>query len=158
MFILVEKDTGCQERSLDGENVSKCLAIPVTSCQYQIDVQATLLNACPIFRTCAQIDSRSRALTIRRQIAQMLQAGEYNAREISQALRIREKEVYEHLPHIERSFGNGLSVISKPAHCLDCGFVFRKRTRFTAPSKCPVCRSESITPPLYRIKNPSEKG
>jgi predicted Zn-ribbon and HTH transcriptional regulator len=84
----------------------------------------------------------------------MLLAGEYSARDISQALSIKEKEVYEHQPHVERSFGNGLSIISKPARCLDCGFVFRKRTRFTAPGKCPVCRSESISPPQYGIKKP----
>lgn len=82
----------------------------------------------------------------------MLREGDCTARDISRALGIREKEVYEHLPHVERSFGNGLSVISKPAECLHCGFVFKKRTRFTAPGRCPVCRSEAISPPVYGIK------
>ena len=91
-------------------------------------------------------------LTIRKRITHMLQEGEYTARDISKALGIREKEVYEHLPHVERSLGNRAGVIAKPAECLDCGFVFKKRTRFTCPGKCPICRSEAISPPVYGIK------
>ncbi len=98
---------------------------------------------------------REDTLTKRRRIVQMLREGECTARDISQALGIREKEVYEHLPHVERSLGGGTSVISRPAECLHCGFVFRKRTRFTAPGKCPVCRSEAISPPHYGIKGGS---
>lgn len=95
---------------------------------------------------------REDTLTKRRRIAQMLRDGECTVRDMSQELGIREKEVYEHLPHVERSFGSGVSLISRPAECLHCGFVFKKRTRFTAPGKCPVCRSEAISPPVYGIK------
>lgn len=87
----------------------------------------------------------------------MLREGEWTARDISRRLGIREREVYEHLPHVEKSLGNDTKLIAQPARCLDCGFVFRKRTRFTTPGKCPVCRSEAIVPPVYGMnKNKME--
>jgi transcriptional regulator len=81
----------------------------------------------------------------------LLKTGEYSAKDISKILGIMEKEVYEHLAHVEKSSLSKKSIISDPARCLDCGFVFKKRTRFSAPSRCPVCRSESITTPLYSL-------
>jgi serine O-acetyltransferase len=81
----------------------------------------------------------------------MLREGEWSARDISRRLGIREREVYEHLPHVEKSLGGDAKLIAQPARCLDCGFVFKKRTRFTTPGKCPVCRSEAITAPVYGI-------
>ena len=42
--------------------------------------------------------------------------------------------------------------VLEPAACSDCGFVFRDRTRFTKPSRCPTCRSEGITGPRYGIE------
>ncbi|MFH1113847.1 MAG: transcriptional regulator [Pseudomonadota bacterium] len=83
----------------------------------------------------------------------MLHQGAYSAKEISRILGIREREVYEHLPHVEKTVGNGVSIISEPARCLDCDFAFKKRRRFTTPGRCPVCRSESISPPLYGIED-----
>jgi len=82
----------------------------------------------------------------------MLKAGAYTARDISRLLGIKEKEVYEHLPHVEKSLGNSVTIIREPARCLDCGFAFAKRTRFTTPGRCPQCRSESIVPPVYGIE------
>ncbi len=88
-------------------------------------------------------------MTIRQQIAALLKEGEYAARDISKILGITEKEVYEHLVHVEKSSGDKSGLIAQPARCLDCGFEFKKRKRFTTPSRCPVCRSEAITPPVY---------
>lgn len=93
-----------------------------------------------------------KTLTIRRRILQMLKEGDCIAKDISRRLGIREKEVYEHLPHVEKSLGKGQSLIAEPARCLECGFVFTKRRRFTPPGKCPVCRCESITDPVYGIR------
>lgn len=90
-------------------------------------------------------------MTVRRKIAELLTEGNMTARAISQLLRISEREVYEHLPHVEKSLGRGENLISRPARCLDCGFVFSKRKRFTIPGRCPACRSESISAPLYGL-------
>jgi predicted Zn-ribbon and HTH transcriptional regulator len=97
-------------------------------------------------------------VTVRQRIAQLLKQGEFTAKDLSRILGIREKEVYEHLPHVERSARNSVQFIYRPASCLDCDFVFKKRRRFTRPGRCPVCRSERISEPAFRIteKTPSK--
>jgi hypothetical protein len=93
------------------------------------------------------------ALTIRQRMVQMLTEGEYTARDLSQILHIREKEVYEHLPHVQRSLGNTVNLMARPPACLECGFVFNKRTRLTTPGRCPVCRAERISEPVFGISS-----
>jgi predicted Zn-ribbon and HTH transcriptional regulator len=88
----------------------------------------------------------------------MLQRQRLTVREISQALRISEKEVYGHLEHVQRSCGKTTRLISDPARCLHCGFVFRKRAKLSPPGKCPVCRSEAITMPLYGLESCDRDG
>ena len=91
--------------------------------------------------------------TIRQEIISLLSEGKYGAKSVSKILRISEKEVYEHLEHIGRSVKsqNGkLRII--PALCLECGFVFESRNRFTSPGKCPRCKGEHIQDPEYSIE------
>lgn len=88
--------------------------------------------------------------TLRQEIATLLEKETLDLRGISQTLRISEKEVLGHLEHIARSV-HPRKLVVEPAACLSCGFVFKKRERFSAPSRCPICKSESISPPLYRI-------
>ncbi len=90
--------------------------------------------------------------TVRQEIITLLEGQEMGARELSQALGIREKEVYEHLPHIARSLGaQGKKLVMIPARCLTCGFVFEERRRFTRPGRCPKCKQGRLQPPAYRI-------
>jgi predicted Zn-ribbon and HTH transcriptional regulator len=92
--------------------------------------------------------------TIRQEIISLLSSGGYGAKSISQILRLSEKDVFEHLFHINRtlkSHNRKLKVI--PAQCLECGFVFESRNRFTAPGKCPVCRGEHIQDPEYTVSS-----
>jgi len=90
--------------------------------------------------------------TIRKQMIELLDKKEMSAREISQTVRIREKEIYTHLSHISRSVtAKRKKLVIIPAECLGCGYVFEKRKRFTRPSRCPHCKSEHIKNPLYRI-------
>jgi hypothetical protein len=88
--------------------------------------------------------------TIRKEIADLLQKESLDLRGISQILRIREKEVLDHLQHIARSV-HPRKLAMDPAACLRCGFVFRKRERFSPPSRCPICKSESVSAPRYQI-------
>jgi predicted Zn-ribbon and HTH transcriptional regulator len=92
--------------------------------------------------------------TIRHEIMTVLEEQTLSAKEISGLVRISEKDVSEHLEHIERSAhksGHHLTVM--PAECLKCGFVFRKRERLKKPGRCPVCKGEKIQEPLFSMEN-----
>lgn len=91
--------------------------------------------------------------TIRQQIIELLLQGEFSSKSISKIIGIKEKDVLEALPHVQKSLGRGNEIISQAARCLECGFAFKKRDRLTTPSRCPVCRSEAISPPLFGICN-----
>jgi len=91
--------------------------------------------------------------TIRQQIINLLSEMEMNAIELSQDLGIREKEVYEHLPHIARSVvSQGKELVILPSSCLKCGYVFEDRKRFTRPGRCPQCKETHIQRPGYRVR------
>ena len=90
--------------------------------------------------------------TIRQQIIELLSEEEMSAIDLSQDLGIREKEVYEHLPHILRSLAaQGKELVIRPSECLKCGYVFRERRRFTRPGRCPRCKGTHIQRPTYEI-------
>ena len=91
-------------------------------------------------------------LTIRQQIIEILSNQEMGGRELSQAVGIPEKEVYEHLSHIARSVNaRRKKLIIIPSRCLECGYIFEDRKRFSPPSRCPRCKNEHIQDPTYRV-------
>lgn len=91
--------------------------------------------------------------TIRRRIMELLAGRKMTAREISEELRIPERDVYEHLEHIRKTTSKGKSVlVVEPAACEGCGFIFRKRVRLKDPGKCPMCRSESIRQAVFSVE------
>jgi predicted Zn-ribbon and HTH transcriptional regulator len=90
--------------------------------------------------------------TIRKEMILLLNDKEMSARDISSAVGVGEKEVYTHLSHIARSVKRQRkNLIIKPAECFGCGYIYRKRKRYTSPSRCPICKSEHIQNPMYRI-------
>jgi hypothetical protein len=94
----------------------------------------------------------NRMQTIRQQIIALLSKEDMSAIELSQELRIPEKEVYVHLPHIARSVTmQGKKLLIQPSRCLKCGYIFRQRKRFTRPGHCPRCKATYIQRPSYRI-------
>lgn len=91
--------------------------------------------------------------TIRRQLESLLSGEPLSARAISVALGIPEKAVSGHLAHLRRTLQPTrcrLEII--PATCRKCGFIFAKRERLQRPGRCPVCREQSITDPLFAIR------
>ncbi len=93
--------------------------------------------------------------TIRQAIISLLSEGRHGAKDISKIIRISEKEVYEHLEHIGRSLkSQKMKLRITPALCLECGFKFEDRNRFTSPGKCPECKGEHIQDPEYGIEGP----
>ncbi|MFW5640725.1 MAG: transcriptional regulator [Thermodesulfobacteriota bacterium] len=90
--------------------------------------------------------------TIRQQIIDLLTQESYDVRELSQALRISEKEVASHLDHVNKSVASQKRKLQvNPATCAECGFTFKDRKRLTKPSRCPKCKSQRIQSPRYRV-------
>jgi predicted Zn-ribbon and HTH transcriptional regulator len=91
--------------------------------------------------------------TIRQALINLLSGEPLCARELSRVLGIREKEVCDHLVHIERTAGaRNKKLTTLPFACLDCGFVFRDRKHFTRPGKCPRCRGTHIETPRFQLR------
>ena len=90
--------------------------------------------------------------TIRQKMIELLSNADLDARELSQELGVREKEVYDHLAHVARSVkAEDKKLIVHPSRCLQCGFVFEDRKRLTRPSRCPKCKQSYLQSPLYSI-------
>lgn len=90
--------------------------------------------------------------TARQRMVALLKETQMTARDLSKALGIREREVIEHLSHISRTVaaqGGMLTVL--PILCLNCGWVFEGRKRFTRPSRCPRCKKSHLEAPVYKL-------
>ena len=93
-----------------------------------------------------------RRTTIREALRRVLSEGFFSAHELSGRVGISEKDVAGHLAHLARSLkASGDRFDVEPARCLDCGFVFKDRTKLTKPSRCPRCRDGQVAPPRYRV-------
>ncbi|MCU0601598.1 MAG: transcriptional regulator [Desulfobacterales bacterium] len=91
-------------------------------------------------------------LSLRHRIIALLRTREMDARELSRELGIKEKEVYDHLVHVERSAAaTSATFILTPSQCLLCGYVFEDRRRLTRPSRCPKCKRSKLQSPSFRI-------
>lgn len=90
--------------------------------------------------------------TVRQRIADLLRGEELTAHEISERAGIREREVADHLRHLEHSLSQGNERLrTLPPHCVPCGFVFEARQKHSRPSRCPRCKSERLSSPRFRI-------
>lgn len=91
--------------------------------------------------------------TIRKQLIERLAEGPCGVRELSQELHQSEREIYDHLVHIERSLkAEGKRLVIDPPVCLGCGFVFEERRRPNPPGHCPRCKKTRIRRPRYFIR------
>ena len=92
--------------------------------------------------------------TIRQKIIDLLSLQEMDARQLSGQLGIEEKEAIDPLCHIARSLAVRCQKLKiRPAECLICGFVFKKRQRFTRPGRCPRCKRSHLQSPGFYITN-----
>jgi predicted Zn-ribbon and HTH transcriptional regulator len=94
-------------------------------------------------------------LTTREKVFLLLEYSEdpLTAKDIMKALDIKkEKEVYDHIYHLAKSSKRkNYTVILFPPKCENCGYVFSIEIP-KKPSKCPICKSERITPPKFLIR------
>lgn len=90
--------------------------------------------------------------TLRQQIIDQLSEFEMSARDLSQAVRIPEKEVVLHLSHISKTAAaQGKRLIIRPFQCHSCEYTFKERKRFSRPGRCPRCKDTHIESPTFRI-------
>jgi len=98
------------------------------------------------------IPELERTRTVREAIREELLRGAATARELSERVSIREKDVAEHLEHLDKSLrARGERLVVEPATCIACGYAFARRSRLTRPGSCPECGSTRIDPPAFRI-------
>ena len=88
--------------------------------------------------------------TRRQHLVDRLSRGPSTVHELAAELGVQIKTIVEDLEHVRRSLRDR-KLVMVPARCLSCGFVFSKRERFTAPSRCPECRSEHTDEPELSI-------
>ena len=92
--------------------------------------------------------------THRQQIIDLLRREAMTALDISQAVRVSEKDVYRHLAHIQKTVAGQRRKLSfTPCTCLACGFTFTDRRRLTKPGRCPRCWESRIDHPVFRIED-----
>jgi len=95
-----------------------------------------------------------RTRTVREAIRDELLRGPATARELSERVSIREKDVAGHLEHLEKSLrARGERLVMEPASCIACGYAFARRSRLTRPGSCPKCGSTRIDPPAFRVES-----
>jgi len=93
------------------------------------------------------------SLTNRQQIVFLLQRENLGARELSQAVGLPEKQIYDHLEHIAKTARRqGLILKLDPGPiCLACGYDFNNRRRLTPPGRCPICRATHISDAFFHL-------
>jgi len=89
--------------------------------------------------------------TIRQQLLELLEQGEWNSIEISKELSIEEREVFSHLEHVKKSLKSRKLHID-PYQCLSCNYLFKKRNRLDRPGRCPKCRESHIRMALFSLR------
>ncbi|MEM0345073.1 MAG: hypothetical protein QXE91_05300 [Thermofilaceae archaeon] len=61
--------------------------------------------------------------------------------------------IYEDLKHVAKSLRtSGKVLLMVPPTCKTCGYVFKDLDRPKKPSRCPKCRSERVSSPLFIIR------
>ena len=95
--------------------------------------------------------------TARQRMIELLSGTKLSAYQLAQMLGISERQVEDHLVHVVKTIARDRKrrFILEPSTCSECHFIFQDRRKLTRPSRCPRCRSESITAPRYGIDSSS---
>ena len=95
--------------------------------------------------------------TARQRMIDLLSGTRLTAYQLAQMLGISERQVEDHLVHVVKTIARDRKrrFFLEPSTCPECHFIFQDRRKLTGPSRCPRCRSESITAPRYGIDGSS---
>ena len=89
-------------------------------------------------------------MTRRKVIQEMLEEKQCSIKEVASTYGISLKHAQNEIKHIVKSAKcKYLNIVH--AKCLSCNFIFSKRTRLNKPSRCPRCKSERLTSPLFQL-------
>lgn len=91
-------------------------------------------------------------MTRRQEITEVLRAEALSLRDLSEMFHVHIKEILEDISHIEKSVRPQEELIMTPAQCRKCGFIFKDRSKFKKPSKCPKCKGMRIREPEFQIQ------
>ena len=91
-------------------------------------------------------------MTRRQEIKELLMQRPWTPKALAEYLGAPMDEIIEDLEHVRRSVQPPLALGFQPPTCRDCGFLFKERSKMKTPSKCPKCRSESISEGKYFIR------
>ena len=98
-------------------------------------------------------DGPPRDETVRDAIRRVLADGPRTLRELSADVGVSERDLPEHLEHVQRSLSaSGDRLVVEPPTCRRCGFTFTPRPGLKRPGKCPSCRGTYIAPPRARVE------
>jgi predicted Zn-ribbon and HTH transcriptional regulator len=93
-----------------------------------------------------------RRATWRDELYRLLGEGPQTIRELSILIGAPQKELLDHLAHLERSLAHTPERLQvDPAYCLACRFEFEQRKRLAKPGRCPECKSTRIALPRFSI-------
>jgi predicted Zn-ribbon and HTH transcriptional regulator len=94
----------------------------------------------------------ARAATWRDALYRVLRGEPQTIRELSILIGAPQKDLLEHLSHVERSLAHAPEQLRiEPAYCLACRFEFEERRRLAKPGRCPACKSTRIALPRFAI-------
>ena len=90
--------------------------------------------------------------TTRQRIADFLRREPAEAGRLATEFEITTAAALSHVEHIARSLeGTDEQLLAAPPECLDCGFsAFDDLAN--RPSRCPECRSEDLTEPVFTVR------
>lgn len=90
--------------------------------------------------------------TVRQRIAELLRSSELTTHEISRQASVAERDVAEHLRHLEHSLlHHGERLQTLAPRCVKCDFVFDHREKHGRPSRCPRCKSERVSKARFSV-------
>ncbi len=81
----------------------------------------------------------------------LLSSQAMTARELVEWFHADARDILIDLEHIAQTVRPG-KLLMEPSSCKQCGFVFKKREKHKRPSKCPECKAEKITEPVFSVK------
>ena len=90
--------------------------------------------------------------TTRQRIADFLRETPAEAGEIAAEFEITAAAALLHVEHVSKSLdGTDEQLLVAPPECRDCGFE-RFDDLINRPSRCPECKSESVSEPAFTIR------